>query len=118
MATTVTWLGTSRLDSTQSTQLVRGSIALTGSYTTGGDTLNLGGSTSPVQSAQLPLNITFTEIATTPSGAAFGFVPGTTLANGKLFINTAFETQLAAGAYDSTLLATSIYFVATFPLGM
>lgn len=117
MATTVTFLQTSRLDTTQSTQRVRGTITLSGSSTASGDPLNLGGALSPVQSSQPPLYIDFSELSATPSGATFAYNPGTNPTNGKLWSFTAYNTPVT-GAYTSPLTTTTIYFEAIFPLGM
>jgi hypothetical protein len=109
-----------RLDSTQSTAIVRGSVALTGSYTLGGDTLSFTSSKSPVLSAGAPLNVLFTEnpsATITPSGYNLYYQTGTTPANGKIRITSAAGTELSAGAYPAALLQANISFMAYFKLG-
>jgi hypothetical protein len=108
------------LDTTKSTQVVRGSIALTGSYPAGGDTINLSG--FPTQSAQVPVVVWFTETPTStgtvPSGYEFYYQPGTNPSNGKLRIMNGTTGEFATGAYNAALLAALITFEAIFPLGM
>jgi hypothetical protein len=118
----------SKLDTTQSTQVVRGSITLTGSYVTGGDTMNL--AKTPVQSKARPISVLFWEepvSGTNPSAMNFFYrnvstAPNAT--NGVLQITGAGAggsgtqgTELSAGAYPSYLTGTIIKFEATFPLG-
>jgi hypothetical protein len=106
------------LDTTKSTQIVRGTIALTGSYPAGGDTLNLSG--FPVQSAAGPVVVWFTEVPSstvTPSGYGLYYQPGTTLANGKLRITSTGGTEFSTGAYSASLLQAVIFFEAVLLLG-
>ena len=121
MAATVTFsTAVGRLDSTQSTAIVRGSVALTGSYTAGGDTLNFTSSKSPVLSAKPPLEVLWTEnpsATITPSGYNIYYQTGTTPANGKIRITSAAGTELSAGAYPAALLQANISFLAYFTLG-
>ena len=106
-------------DTSQATQIVRGTIALTGNYPAGGDTLNLSG--APVQSAQVPVRVFFSEqpsATVTPSGYGLYYEPGTTPSDGKLRVTSAAGTELAAGAYPAALLQANIVFEAIFPLGL
>ena len=106
------------LDTTQASQIVRGFISLTGSYTSGGDTLDI--SAYPVQSAQLPEIVLFTEqpsATVAPSGYLFYYQPGTTSANGLLRITSAAGTELTATTYPAALLAANIQFLALYPTG-
>lgn len=121
MAATVTLNSTVQpiLDTTQGSQLVRGTVAFTGSYPAGGDTLNL--SAYPTQSAQPPVLVLFTETpsaSVAPSGCLYYYQPGTTTANGLIRVTTAANTEVSAGAYPSEVLAANVSFVAIFPLGM
>lgn len=107
------------LDTTQSSQIVRGFIALTDTYTSGGDTLDISG--YPVQSAQPPEIVLFTEqpsASVAPSGYLFYYQPGTTPANGKIRVTSAAGTEVSAGAYPAALLAANVQFLALFPTGI
>jgi hypothetical protein len=111
------------LDTTQSTQIVRGTIALSGSYPAGGDTVSLSG--NPVQSAKVPIVVWITEqpsASVPPSGYGLYYQPGTNPSNGKLRVTTAGSgnagpIEFPAGAYAGTLLTAIIVFEAVFPLG-
>jgi hypothetical protein len=107
------------LDSTQSTQIVRGTVTLTGSYPAGGDTLNL--AIYPNQSHQVPVVVWFTEAPSStvaPSGYNLYYEPGTNASNGLLRITSAAGTELTATTYPAALLAANIIFEAIFPLGI
>ena len=76
-------------------------VTFSGNYSTGGDTVDL---TTVIGKGRL--GRVFVQQApplygwsTCTTGASIAFIPGTTLANGKLKINTASNTELAAGAY-------------------
>lgn len=129
MAVNVTYPNTiSKLDTTQSTQVVRGSITLTGSYVSGGDAFNL--AKTPVQSKARPIRVLFWEepvSGTNPSGMEFYYRNVSTspnATNGVLQITGAGAggsgtqgADLSAGAYPTYLTATIIKFEAIFPLG-
>lgn len=121
MAATVTLNSTVQpiLDTTQASQIVIGYVALSGSYTAGGDTLNLSG--YPVQSAQVPEIVLFTEqpsASVAPSGYQFYYQPGTDPSNGLIRVTTSAGVEFSAGAYSSPLLAANIKLVALFPTGI
>jgi hypothetical protein len=89
-------------------------IALTfsGSYSTGGDTLNFTTMTNPsfvanANVAKIPsvADVVFQNGA---GGYDFDFVPGTTLANSKIKIFSAANTELAAGAYNAALTGDTL----------
>jgi hypothetical protein len=118
----------SKLDTTQSTQVVRGSITLTGSYVAGGDAFSL--AKTPVQSKQRPIRVIFWEepaSGTNPTGLEFYYRNVSTspnATNGVLQITGpgtgstgAAGAEFTAGAYSAALLATIIKFEAVFPLG-
>lgn len=129
MAATVTPnSGLAQTDTTQATQVVRGTIALTGNYgggATHGDTLNLG--FYGVQSNLPPLEVEIFEMppaGTAASGFIFGYAPGTNPQNGVLTVQqtgAALSGPLAeypqGTAYSAPLLAAVLHFRATFPLG-
>jgi hypothetical protein len=120
-ATAAPYSGLAQLDTTQSTQIERGTIVLTGNYTAGGDTLNLTGPKFKTQSAKPPIRVFFTEQPTAsvaPSGYLFYYEQGTTPANGKLRVMTSSTVEFTAGAYTSQLLAALIQYEAVFSLGI
>jgi len=97
--------------SSQSTIVIYGTLVFSGSYVSGGDTLNFltagttqgGMGADAIKSLSLPQFSTVLEapVAGTPgTGYTFLYSPGTTQANGKvqLFNGT---TELAAGAYPA-----------------
>jgi hypothetical protein len=118
-------------DTTQSTQIVRGTIALSGVYggaSTNGDTLNL--AISSVRSPKVPIRVLIYEqpaAGTAPTGYQFMYGAGTNATNGVLIvlqngaINSPAAQITAAGAYLTALLTASaagyIHFEAIFPLG-
>ncbi len=96
---------------------VYGTIAASGNYATGGDTLDFttiqgkGAYSRVFQASALPVQVAV--YGTT--GDSYGFVPGTTLANGKVKINTASNTELGAGAYPARITGdTGLFFEAVF----
>jgi hypothetical protein len=119
-ATATESTGLAILDTTQATQIVRGTIALTGTY--GPDTLNLRPAKSKVSSSRAPIRVSFSEAPTatvTPSGYIFTYQAGTTPANGKLRITSAASTELTpTAAYSAALLQAVITYEAVFTLGI
>ncbi|MDE2099615.1 MAG: hypothetical protein KGL39_20350 [Patescibacteria group bacterium] len=111
------------VDTTQQGIIVEGTLALSGNYTTGGDTVNfstvpeIAANTGPrglVEIDEQPAN------GSTPSGYGLYLIAGTTLANWLLYITTTFgqpPTQLGAGAYPAALQNATIQFRAFFPFG-
>jgi hypothetical protein len=91
---------------------VAGIITATGSYSTGGDTLDLS-TQSFIPSAQLPKQVSlFTQ---TGQVYNYAFIQGTALNNNKVKIYAAGGTELAAGAYPSAILNDIIAFSAVYP---
>src|ERR1700744_3011096 len=122
MAATVTFRKTIQLsDTTQATEIVRGTIALSGNYPgPTGDPLNLGTSKGSL-SAKVPVVVFFTETPSstvTPSGYGIYYMPGTNPKNGFLRFTSAAGTELATGAYPAALLQANIAFEAIFSLGI
>jgi hypothetical protein len=90
---------------------VRGTLAASGNYATGGDTLDFTTIPGRVPASQPPKQVW---IAGT-GGYSFGWVPGTTLANGKVKVNTTAATELGAGAYPAGITGdANIEFEAVF----
>lgn len=95
------------VDSTRDSFVVYGTLTLGGSYPgSAGDTLSFAGF-DQIKSSSPPTWVEIMEVppaaslgATVPSGLQYGFAPGTTQANGKMFV-------LAAGTSSGTIVSTS-----------
>jgi hypothetical protein len=85
-------------------------VTFSGNYTAGGDTLNLTTATNPKFLSGAFLGYVPTEYRVCNDAAGYGFewVPGTTLANGKLKLWSSANTELAAGAYNAALTGDSL----------
>jgi hypothetical protein len=100
----------------------RVSLALTfsGSYATGGDTLNLTTVTNPsfLSAAGFSTIPTTTDVSfrNGAGGYDFDFVPGTTLANSKIKLFSAANTELAAGAYNAALTGDTLNIEISIPV--
>jgi hypothetical protein len=85
------------IDNTQNSFIVTGTVALSGTYPTNGDTLDL--SQLGVPSSSIPFFVELLEQTPSPgpaSGYAFSYLPGTTQANGVMEVfngTTQFTTQ-------------------------
>jgi hypothetical protein len=85
---------------------VFGTITLSGSYATGGDTWDLTAMTKPVNHFGLPPGssavppLPLQVYVQGRLGYVFVYVPGTTRANGKLKILASVNTEVAASAYS------------------
>jgi hypothetical protein len=80
-----------------------GTLAFSGSYTTGGDTLDL--SQQPlVPSTQVPIQATVQG----QSGYNYVFIPGSALNTNKVKIYSSGQTELAAGAYPAAITNDSV----------
>ena len=110
-------------DTTQSTQIVRGTLKFSGNYATHGDTLSFA-NVYGIQSRSVPLRVFVYEApaaGTSPSGYVYIFCPGTTNANGKLTVFTTGTAsgdalnELAAGAYPAGITGAAVKFEAVFP---
>ena len=117
MATAIT---ITSVDNTQNNFIVRGTVTLTASYSTGGDALSFA-SQDQIKSSSVPIAVRLFE--TTPaangagSGYAFNFLPGTTQANGVLTVFNGI-TQYAATTYGTPPFAVTNFqlsFEAVFP---
>jgi len=89
-----------------------GTITASGSYATGGDTLDLSNQ-SFIPSAQLPKQASIFS----QNGQVFSyvFIRGAALNNSKVKIYQAGGTELAAGAYPAGITGDIIAFSATYP---
>lgn len=105
-------------DRTQNEVFVDGTLTLSGTYPTNGDTLSFGGLGIP--SNQLPNKVEIyeaTPAAGPASGYAFIFLPGTTQFNGLMEVFNG-TTQLTTGAYGTPPFAITgftLKFRAWFP---
>jgi hypothetical protein len=106
----------SQIDDTAGEFIVDGTITLTGSYATNGDTLDF--SQLGLPCTGLPTKVEIYE-ATPAPGPAYGgiytYVPGTTQANGLVQLNVSAGTQTAAVAYSGLATGFALRFRAWFP---
>ena len=92
---------------------VVGTLTASGSYSTGGDTLDFTSVSNQIGASLAPLQVWVAG----STGDAYAFVRAAapTLANGKLKVNTASNAELANGAYPSRITGdTNIQFEAIF----
>jgi hypothetical protein len=92
---------------------VLGTLAASGSYSTGGDTLDFTAASTQVGVSQAPIQVWIGG----STGDAYAFIRAAspTLANGKVKVNTASNTELGSGAYPSRITGdTNIQFEAIF----
>ncbi len=108
MATAVT-VPPQNIDASGIIVWVLGTVAFSGSYTTGGDTLDL--SQQPlIPTTQPSIQLTLQG----QSGYTYVFVPGSALNNGKVKIYSAGQTELAAGAYPGAITGDTVTFQGAF----
>ena len=107
------------IDNSGKSLYVTATLTFSGSYSTGGDTIDFttiigkGYLGRVFQAGKSPLY----GYAAGTSGHSYGLIPGTTLANGKIKINTTAGTELAAGAYPAGVSGdTNIVFEGAFEL--
>ena len=92
---------------------VLGTLTPSGSYATGGDSLDFTSVSAQFGASQAPLQVWIGG----STGDAYAFVRAAspTLSNGKMKINTASNTELASGAYPARITGdTNIQFEAIF----
>ena len=85
------------INSGEGSLYVFGTLTASGSYASGGDTLDFTTVASQIGASQAPVQVWVGG----STGDNYGFVRAAspTLANGKIKVNTASNTELAAGAY-------------------
>jgi hypothetical protein len=99
------------IDSGEDQLYVFGTLAASGNYATGGDTLDFTTVGNQIGASQAPVQVWVG--GTTGDNYALVRAASPTLANGKIKINTASNTELAAGAYPSRITGdTNIQFEA------
>ena len=92
---------------------VVGTLTPSGSYATGGDSLDFTTVSAQFGASQAPLQVWIAG----STGDAYAFVRAAspTLSNGKVKINTASNTELSSGAYPARITGdTNIQFEAIF----
>jgi len=95
-------------------QIAVAQLTFSGSYTAGGDTLNLAG---VVPTRKAPVYVVITE---SQSGYDYVYVPGTDITSGKVKIfqqgaaSGAFA-ELAAGAYPAAITGDTVYALIIYP---
>ena len=101
------------IDTGKSDFYIFGTLAVSGSYASGGDTLEFTTVANQIGASQAPLQVWVS--GTTGDNYAFVRAASPTLANGKIKINTASNTELAAGAYPARFTSdTNIQIEAVF----
>lgn len=83
-------------------------VTFAGNYPAGGDLFDLTPLIGQAGKNGYPFvanNPPYGEDFTTSTGYTISYIPGTTLANGKLKINTTAAAELGAGAYPAGLIA-------------
>jgi hypothetical protein len=105
-------------DYTAKNEIVYGTLTFSGSYATGGDTLNFDAISKA--SRQSPI---FVEIHETgvPSGYSYSYVASSDEGTGKVAVLetgaavSTPQTQIAAAAYPAAITGATVIFKATFP---
>lgn len=69
-------------------------VAFSGNYTSGGDPFNLA---AAINATLVPLIVLFSS----KNGYLYAYVPGADATAGKIKVNSAVDTELAAGAYPA-----------------
>jgi len=99
------------VDTSTGSIFVFGTLTPSGSYATGGDTLDFTTVAAQIGASQPPVHLW----AGGTTGDAYSWIAGSALNNGKIKINTASATELAAGTYPARISGdTNIQFEATF----
>ena len=89
------------IDSGENNLYIFGLLTASGNYASGGDTLDFTTVANQIGASQAPLQVWVGG----STGDSYGFIRAAspTLANGKIKINTASNTELAAGAYPARI---------------
>jgi hypothetical protein len=107
----------------QKSILIRGTAVMSGNYTTvagGGDAVNFNAATCNPgeivpEGMALPRSVQITGV----NGYQYGYIPGTSRANGLMKVSTAANTELAGAptAYPAGVTGDTVTFEATFGKG-
>jgi hypothetical protein len=101
------------IDSGDNDLYIFGTLTPSGSYTTGGDTLDFTTVANQIGASQAPVQVWVG--GATGDTYAFVRAASPTLANGKIKVNTASNTELGAGAYPGRITGdTNIQIEAVF----
>lgn len=101
------------VDAGENNFYVFGTLTPSGNYASGGDTLDFTTVANQIGASQAPVQLWVG--GTTGDNYAFVRAASPTLANGKIKVNTASNTELAAGAYPARITGdTNIQFEAVF----
>jgi hypothetical protein len=108
-----------RTDFTRRRHMIDTKLTLSGNYPAGGETVDLTKLTNPGLHSRafpgsIPSKVRFDNI---PGGYTPVWVPGTTLANGKVKFLSAVGTDLAAAAYPAALTADPLQIELSGPTG-
>ncbi len=88
-----------------------GTLTASGSYSTGGDTLDFTTVASQISASQVPVQIWIGG----STGDGYAWIKGAALNNQKVKINTTSNTELGSGAYPARITGdASIQFEAVF----
>jgi hypothetical protein len=99
------------IDAAADNVYVFGTLTASGSYSTGGDTLDFTTVGSQIAASQAPVQVW----AGGSTGDTYSWIKGAGLNNQKIKINTASNTELASGAYPSRITGdANIQFEAVF----
>ena len=99
------------IDAVAANIYVFGTLTASGSYSTGGDTLDFTTVASQLAASQAPVKVWVGG----STGDAYSWICGSALNNQKVKINTASNTELASGAYPARITGdTNIQFEAVF----
>ncbi|MBZ5662581.1 MAG: hypothetical protein LAO08_19430 [Acidobacteriia bacterium] len=99
------------IDAAANNVYVFGTLTASGSYSTGGDTLDFTTVASQIPASQAPVQIWVGG----STGDAYSWIKGASLNNQKVKVNTASNTELASGAYPARITGdASIQFEAVF----
>ncbi len=99
------------IDGSADNVYVFGTLTASGSYSTGGDTLDFTTVASQIAASQAPVQVWVGG----STGDSYSWVKGTALNNQKVKISTASNTELSSGAYPSRITGdASVQFEAVF----
>lgn len=99
-----------------------GKATVSGNYSTGGDTVDFTtatqdasflGTAAVLDTTQGPVNFDFWDVGGNIANGVFPVI-GTTLKNNKVKFTSAFNTEVAAGAYPGSLTGTTFNWQASF----
>lgn len=90
---------------------IRGKLVFSGSYATGGETFDL----TVLRGVNVKKDAQAIVSVWGCNGYAYGWVPGATLAAGKIKASTTANTELGAGAYPAGITSDTVLFEVCVP---